>query len=1507
MSQSKRFNGISRITLVVLLGIGLLLIGDVARAEQKSIALPLAEWRGESSEISGADGKFKCTLGYPEKQRSVLSYAAENDLPAGVYLLRLKLRSSHVCDEVAWASGLKVSANERAIGDLHALDFGRANLAEWKTVRLVHADTGPLRLTLVSYTDSETFKRVIVGSKVNNGPQEPDEPGLGDVEITVGLTPAEHQYFALDAAEVVPMSHTGYISEVTVNKVRYSTGETLHGSATVQDVGGKGGKGTLTLYLEHDLNVRDKVKEIPVTLGNAVQKIDFDILLPKRELGYALVAVFTSADGADRSESAEFFNIADNFYRVAIHGAPVTWGMTGQSAERTRKMFIDSRKKYQNCGEMFAWAEEDMVGMSPDTDWWFSGQTCYHMSKDGLKKLISQAHEQGIAAVTYGKFIMSGYLGWKTAYDYPNDHRGQYWYPVGMWEGVSTVSMDKFMNKEFAPYNFGPGVGKTLFSPTVSWQDFIPINPDPTPRMVRISAEAVMRSIEMFGWDGVRWDGHPRGGGQCGGEGKYDYFAARRTQALVRYFKDIINAKYPNFQHGYNYFFVQNKPDWSWGTEDFELDELCRGGGLLMNESIRNSAGRPFEWIARNIQVEGDLCRERGGYLLSISCDGESERDGLVEAILYFAGGNRPMGKVCDYPLINRYGTRYSCYTFDERLRRLEKPEGVLKPLTETKLWWQPYVYETPLEGGKEQLVVNLLNIPRNATPKSERDPHPKWDMNPGTEPFTMGLNLPQGYTVTGAHFIDPFTLEVTTAEVKNGRVDIPVIDTWSVLVVDLKVVDGTPTLASQYGPPPTFGVKRQNLTIARTEVKPLDISKATVEVNKDMSYLSPKAPVDPNAPKPIDPDTLTGDERTKALLKIREQHPPEESLKGWWKGGSLPSDLKLKEKPPVFSDLTPKRNGRTDIFYGRGALDYRLRMWDIYAGLDRFQVHDAPLGGVLRQSPGMRLYDGISWKEMPDYDLLVYTSIPHCAIGAENSYALVDYVKAGGGVFFTGGEYAFGKGGYSYTVLERELLPVVCVENLDVRYVTDPLPLEAGKDFAELGVKANFAAKPSFYCWNQVALKDSPTIKVFLKSGNRPILVGWQLGKGRVACLLLDHRGKSDDGINMFFDWQDWPALARGVIAWLAPDAGKTSEVKTANAPDYPSLLKTLATDTSTDVSIGGANEDDPEAGLGNDLGLDGQGIFLDEKSLKKRIGILTQLLLGDGKEIGLALAGQSAKIANLPPEIRKGLLDFVRRNPAPGLAEIAAPTINSHSAVIRENGFHLMAIAGDPAFQSVVKSPPAGSVINEVSRNHALATAVACCTSPTLAALGKDKITALNKREAQIKAVYVGGHGGTDFSLAAPEQPCLDTESLYTRIGWLAYMTRQDPVAYGPQFTREWLMIGQYIAYSEQTIGNLWGDKVMSDAQKRAKSKVLNDYADDLRWMSRVTTPTIEKLLKEHPDLLAQGFVNAHFLHEADRAINLLGNYPAKDTKIVLTGLTNAKLPRLADFAKARLKMIP
>jgi len=1469
--------------------------------------IPAGQWKGNTkAEVAPLKRTCAAVLAHPAKDASPLTCVTSAPLPAGLYELRLTVRPSHVANIVAFHSGVRVKAGDTPVAEFKGQFFARPHQAETRSARFVHAQQSPVQLVIEAFTDAKACEKYFTAANLKAGGPKMTavlEPGKEatelEGELEVKLTPEKAVYYLVDRIELRLLSGTGRAVKVETNKIRYDPGETLRGSAIVADVGGKGGEGVLNLYLEHGVSDRAKVKSLPVRLGAEPQTVIFDIALPTEELGYALVAEFVCADGADRSEAAEYFNIAADFNRVAIFG-----GYGGQSGStRSEKAMQDAaraaRAEYCNACEMFAWAEEDMVGMSPASDYWFSGQTCYHMNKQGLQQLIRIAHEHGIAMVSYGKFVMSGYIGWKTAYDYPSDHRSQYWYPTGMWEGVNSITLDRFRNKEFVPYADRPHIEGNRFD--VWWQDFLPINPDATPRMARIAAEEAVRSIEMFGWDGIRWDGQPRGGGPCGGSGgDFDLAAARRTQALVRYFKDVVNARQPRFRHGYNYLLIQDKPGYDWAYEDYELDELCRGGGLLMNESIGNaSLGRTFENIAQNLQVEGDLCRERGGYFLGISY-AASPRDLLIESALWSAAGARFYNAVSKSFEAKRYCTRYSQYTFDENLRRLAAPEKVLTPQAETRLWWQPFVYETPLANGKRQLVVNLLNLPRKATrPKDDNAP-PEWDLLAGTEPASFALTLPAGISATNASLVDPYTLAVNPLPLKDNRFDVPPVALWAVVVVDLAAEANAPSLASLYGPPKTFGVPRPNLKTERKDAVVLDIKKDVQEVNKDMSALAP----DTSRKQREDQaalDALPWDERNARILKMRDETSAEKLIQGWWKGGTLPEDLKLKDRKFDFGNLAPRRNGRVDIFHGRGAMDCRLRLPVACAGLERFSVHDAPLMGGFRAGGGHWLWDGIPWRRYPDFDLLLFTAIPHCAMGAENCYAMAEYVKAGGAVLFTGGEYAFGKGGYNYTVLERDLLPVLCVENVDTRYAEAPLPIEPAKDFAELKATANFDAKPSFWVWNQVALKTDPAVKVFLKSGNRPVLVGWQVGKGRVACLLVDHRGKSEPGVTAFFDWADWPALLRAVFAWLAPDALQTqpSTAPALSAAEAKKLLDQLEGDAMEDAV----------AGL--DEGTAATGRKPAKGSKKDRVALIERALLAGGAEITAALAEQLATVSDLPLDTRWAVLDFIRAQPPAKLADIGRRCLGSKESQIRGCGVQMLALAGDAAFAKEVTGPAPAMETDPQGRGRDLALALAFYSKPDLVDEGRRRVQAWNAKENEVVQKWTGGKG---FSLAAPEHPGLDAEALFQRVAWLAYLGRHTPPrppldkggngGGGAQLAREWLMTAQCQDYCDRSTRALYGDHMTQAEKKRAEIKGqewarFRAYFGRLRELTRADA---EALVKQNPDLAAEGFAKAHFTLEFRTCMNLLGGFDRGATASILTKLKKAENADLAEFAAAR-----
>lgn len=1517
--------------LTALLVIAVTQAAGIRAADLPYQEIKPANWDATLRDVSGLKGKYATAIGFPVKERKPLVATTADPLPAGLYRVRLTVRPSHVSDDVAWHGAMEVRLGEKSEpAVLEARYFTRVHQPEVKTFDLVHTGSGPLAVKIAAVVEAEVVEKSQTRAKLaaDSGPGEkplaikPATTSEADDllgELTVGLSPETHFYYLIDKIEIAPLSRSARISEVYVNKVRYNPGELLKGHATLENVSSKPAQGTLTLYLEHGVQEREEVGKFEVSLQASSQQIPFEVQLPNRELGHALIASFVSADGADHSQAAEYFNIAANFQRVLIAGSPYGQYSSAESdPEKIAAQYRAYRHRYTNMQEVFAWAEEDMVEMSPDADVWYSGQTCYRIHKDGLQEWIRQGQEQGWAWTTYGKFIMSGYLGWKTAWDYPRDHRSQFVFPVGMWETVDVRTLDRFRNKEFVPYTPQLNTDGLLNG---WWQSFLPINPDPTPRMVRIAAEEVIRSTDMFGWDAVRWDGQMRSGGQVNVQGEYDYDAARRTQSLVRYFKDIVATKYPNFRHGYNYLFTSNKPAHDWAYEDFEMDELCEGGGLIMNESIRNGTSVPFTWHAANLQVEGDLCRERGGFYLCIPTDATSPRDKFIEMMLYYAGGARPY--VAPVSILNRYGTRYSQYTLDETLRRIVQPESILQPTKETTLWWDPFVFETqiqpehaPKAGVRRQLVVNLMNIPRedklHASTQGPIAPSEALRLSPGSQPVSFKLSLPAGHKAVAARLIDPFTLAVTPAVMEQGKIAIPPIAMWNVLVIDVDAAADVPAIAESLGPPKTFNVPRPGLQHERYEMVHLDPHAPLEEAEAEYGKL-PGSAVAEQTNDDLALARLAPAERDAKLLALRKLpgNQAEAYLKQWWKGGSLGADLDLQKKPPV-SDIKLRRNGQIDIFLARGAFDHRLRFPEAFARLERFRLHEAMLVGG-RVSYGLQ--NALPVEDFRDKDVLIYADIPHSAIGPRQSYALVDYVKAGGGVFFTGGNYAFGKGGYMWTVLDRELLPVQTVETVDVRYADKPLPLEAGPDFKELNTKIDFTAKPVFWVYNQVALRPQAKVKVFLRSGNRPIMVGWELGQGRVVCLLATPMGQSGeqsgDGATAYFDWDQWPELTAAVIEWLTPGASEQTPFAPMPAAELAALHKKLGTGSAEDTV--NSLLDDLDGGSGVDLNAaSGDSKLapkaLEEKELAERVADIHKLFAASPAPAANVLAYQLASVSNLPPQVVDAILAKLAGQGRPNketqaaLLKAAQACLAHRDAVVKGRGYELLALAGDKSLVKIVEAGPS-SELPEANPYRCLA--VARYAGPELTRYAAGRITAWREEAERNKLRYTGG---TDWTIALPEQPTLETQKLLERAALLAYLSQHQPEKYAGDFAKEWLQLAHYVDYCDLTIGGKYaGFRDMSPAQQtvaRREIAVIVDLRADFVRMQSVTRPQLEVLFAAVPGAVAEGLSRVKYQVEAQGAIALLAEFPAAQTTKVLQLLAKSKQPMLAAFCRARLE---
>ncbi len=567
------------------------------------------------------------------------------------------------------------------------------------------------------------------------------------------------------------------------------------------------------------------------------------------------------------------------------------------------------------------------------------------------------------------------------------------------------------------------------------------------------------------------------------------------------------------------------------------------------------------------------------------------------------------------------------------------------------------------------------------------------------------------------------------------------------------------------------------------------------------------------------------------------------------------------------------------DLFYGRGAMDHRLRVSEAIARLERFRVHDAPFWGAFRGAGlgHMGLMNNISWRRFPEFDLLLFTGIPYAAIGIENCYALSGYVKAGGAVLFTGGEWAFGKGGYLMTVLERELLPILCVEMDDCRTSERPIALLPGPDFGALQFPADFSASPSFWVYNRVLLKEDPAVKVFLTSEAGPILVGWTLGKGRVACLLADYRGKSEKGVTAFFDWADWPRLLAAVFRWLTPEAGQIALRLAALSPAETRVLTSqLTMDTLASVL-----EEQKRPGSERSTGTG------------ERVRLLRRLLEAPADAVDPTIfLDHLLTPGELPADLRWRIVDAVLRNPPTQLADRVRTGRMHEDPEVRQNAIQLLGLVDGNLLLEEIQRPPARLEADPRGQFYALVLSLPLVRTAELVGEGRKRVAEWNAAEQTLFEQWTGGKG---FSTAAPETPLLDADTLLERLGWLAYLSRHFPREYGAQFTREWLKVGVYQECGKRTIVN-----------NREAGRGEGDWDRLIACFGRLgdlTRSHVEGLFETAPEALADGLCRARFTREMLAARNLLGDRPPATSVAVLKRVASNSLNRdLASFAAAR-----
>lgn len=476
-------------------------------------------------------------------------------------------------------------------------------------------------------------------------------------------------------------------------------------------------------------------------------------------------------------EGVDYFTVCDDFWNVALMASHPTaytaQSSKGQIAAALRRL----REKHFNGFEKFFWAPDDFADMTPDKDVYYSGQVRYYESTSNIIFMVAEGHRLGMRAITYGKSMGSGTAGAEFVRAHPEwVHLGggrlamqakiralHYWDAAKDWNGNDGW---KWQQTNWIFYNLNRrdvldhGIGE------------------------------IMRSARMFGWDGIRFDGHFKAASSwtdLAGETTRltPVECDARTADNIRRMKERIRADFPRFVFGYNYLSGQSASELAGGSREFV--ELCRGGGHLMNEYIGRAAGinhpqHRWEDFATVMADDTQTVRRFGGHHFPIL--GYRGVDLWYAVAVAYASGAHPHF----HHVWGAFATRHASLIWDRKLERINNPVGpIVAPLN---LWWQRFVHRRRLDDTRQQVIVHLINPPirpvvRNDA-KEDHFPAPVKDVK--VEVYPEGLT-DGPWDLVRARLLDPDEVSVVDAEMRSLQgvaiVTVPELRVWKVLVLD--------------------------------------------------------------------------------------------------------------------------------------------------------------------------------------------------------------------------------------------------------------------------------------------------------------------------------------------------------------------------------------------------------------------------------------------------------------------------------------------------------------------------------------------------------------------------------------------------------------------------------------------------------------------------------------------------------------------------------------------------
>ncbi|MCF6176378.1 MAG: hypothetical protein L3J71_11495 [Victivallaceae bacterium] len=375
------------------------------------------------------------------------------------------------------------------------------------------------------------------------------------------------------------------------------------------------------------------------------------------------------------------------------------------------KVFIKKlRNNYFGFFEFYAWTPCPMTGLSPKTEQWephTESQVAYRatISKSFVKKFIKLAHKNGIAVFAW----MNGEVALPTGLTFPDTFRysqtGQpLLYSGRIWDGK----------------RFAIGYTSALYNADKAY----------------LWGKAMAKSIDMFGWDGCRfdWAFTPSVVGDPMRAKKSDWYNSRGVSSRKLYpAPDAAGAKaLKAFRKGV----AETHPEFIYGTNSGKFSaEMARALPKYKKESSTDSwiwfeyllgyyHKRMATWQkwSKVLTKDSQLARPNGaqiglGRQRPYSAGATSAK--LIPYLILYSGlhwigptdRNKSLGENWK---IWRYAMRYSKYFYGKNFKLMPVQErlATIAVTASPRLFWQQWIFEKKDKNGRS-LLVNMVNLPQ--------------------------------------------------------------------------------------------------------------------------------------------------------------------------------------------------------------------------------------------------------------------------------------------------------------------------------------------------------------------------------------------------------------------------------------------------------------------------------------------------------------------------------------------------------------------------------------------------------------------------------------------------------------------------------------------------------------------------------------------------------------------------------------------------------------------------